>query len=48
MTSGDVETVIINGKVVMENREFPFDVKEIYAKAALAAKRVWANMDKIK
>jgi len=48
MTSGDVETVIINGKVVMENREFPFDVKEIYAKAAAAAKRVWDNMDKIK
>lgn len=48
MTSGDVETVIINGKIVMENREFPFDVKEIYAKAAVAAKRVWENMDKIK
>ncbi len=48
MTSGDVETVIINGNVVMENREFPFDVKEIYARAAVAAKRVWENMDKIK
>ncbi len=48
MTSGDVETVIINGKVVMENREFPFDIKEIYAKAAAAAQRVWDNMDKIK
>ncbi len=48
MTSTDVETVLINGKIVMENREFPFDVKEIYAKAAIAAKRVWENMDKIK
>ncbi len=48
MTSADVETVLINGKIVMENREFPFDVKEIYAKAAIAAKRVWENMDKIK
>ncbi len=48
MTSGDVETVIINGRVVMENREFPFDIKEIYAKAAAAAQRVWDNMDKIK
>ncbi len=48
MTSGDVETVIINGNIVMENREFPFDIKEIYAKAAVAAKRVWENMDKIK
>ncbi len=48
MTSGDVETVIINGKLVMENREFPFDIKEIYAKAAVAAQRVWDNMDKIK
>lgn len=48
MTSTDVETVLINGNIVMENREFPFDVKEIYAKAAIAAKRVWENMDKIK
>ncbi len=48
MTSSDVETVIINGKLVMENREFPFDIKEIYAKAAAAAQRVWDNMDKIK
>ena len=48
MTSGDVETVIINGKLVMENREFPFDIKEIYAKATAAAQRVWNNMDKIK
>ena len=48
MTSGDVETVIINGKLVMENREFPFDIKEIYAKAAAAAQRVWDSMDKIK
>ena len=48
MTSTDVETVIINGRLVMENREFPFDVREIYSKAAAAAKRVWENMDKIK
>jgi len=48
MTSTDVETVIINGNIVMENREFPFDIKEIYAKAAVAAKRVWENMDKLK
>ncbi len=48
MTSGDVETVIINGSIVMKNREFPFDIKEIYAQAATAAQRVWNNMDKIK
>ncbi len=48
MTSGDVETVIINGTIVMKNREFPFDIKEIYAQAATAAQRVWNNMDKIK
>ncbi len=48
MTSGDVETVIVNGNVVMENREFPFDVREIYEKAAVSAQGVWDKMDKIK
>ena len=48
MTSGDVETVIVNGNIVMESREFPFDVREIYAKAAVSAQGVWDRMDKIK
>ena len=31
-SSRDVETVIVNGNVVYENREFPFDVKGLYKK----------------
>ena len=31
----------------MENHAFPFDVDEIYAKAAEVAARVWKAVDKI-
>jgi len=49
MSSNCVESVIINGKLVMENRKFEgIDVKEIYAKAAEVAKNVWKKVDKIK
>lgn len=47
MTSTDVKTVIINGEVVLENGEFPFDAAKLYGEAAEAAKRVWKNIDKI-
>lgn len=47
MDSRDVKTVIINGKIVLEDRQFPFDVKPIYDKARKAAKRLWDNMDKL-
>jgi cytosine/adenosine deaminase-related metal-dependent hydrolase len=43
--SHDVETVIINGKIVYENRAFPFDTEEIYEKSRLAAKKLWSKMD---
>jgi putative selenium metabolism protein SsnA len=43
----DVETVIINGKIVYENRAFPFDVAEIYAQSREAAKKLWTAMDKL-
>jgi hypothetical protein len=43
-----VESVIVDGKVVMENRQFPgIDVPAIYAKAAEVAKRVWEKVDTI-
>lgn len=45
MGSQSVETVLVDGQVVMEKREFPFDVKEIYAKAAESAKKMWNRMD---
>ncbi|MCQ2412303.1 MAG: putative aminohydrolase SsnA [Sphaerochaetaceae bacterium] len=45
MSSNSVESVLINGKLVMENRQFDFDEKEIYAKAAECAKRLWNRTD---
>jgi putative selenium metabolism protein SsnA len=47
MDSRDVVTVIINGKVVLENRQFAFDVTPIYENARKAAQRLWDNMDKL-
>ncbi|MGL1893442.1 MAG: putative aminohydrolase SsnA [Spirochaetaceae bacterium] len=48
MSSHDVKTVIINGKIVYEDRQFPFDVKEIYEKATKATERLWEKMDNLK
>ena len=46
MSSNCVESVMVNGKLVMENRQFPgLDEKAIYAKAAEAAKKVWEKTD---
>ena len=47
MSSNCVESVIINGKLVMENHKFDFDEKEIYAKAAEVAKKLWERTDKL-
>jgi hypothetical protein len=45
LSSGSVDTVIINGKVVMEGRRFPFDEQAIYAEAARRAREVWKKID---
>ncbi len=45
--SSVVDTVIIGGRIVLKNREFPFDVGEIYKEAALVAKKMWERMDEI-
>jgi hypothetical protein len=43
-----VESVIINGKLVMENHQFPgLDVQKIYDEAAKVAKRVWDTVNTI-
>ena len=43
-----METVLVNGKIVMENHQFPgLDVDAIYAKAREVAARVWKTVDKI-
>jgi len=48
MSSNCVESVIVDGKVVMENRAFAhLDVDEIYREAAKVAKRVWKEVDTI-
>lgn len=49
MSSNCVHTVIVNGKIVMDNREFPnIDVVKVYQEAAKVAKRVWGQVDRIK
>jgi len=45
--SHHVESVIINGKFVYENKSFTFDTSEIYRKSRLAAKKLWHKMDAI-
>ena len=47
MDSRDVVTVIINGKVVLENRQFSFDVAPIYENARKAAQRLWDDMNRL-
>ena len=49
MCSGDVESTIVNGRLLYENRHFTMlDEKEIFASARAAAERVWAKADRIK
>ena len=47
-SSRDVETVIVNGNVVYEKREFPFDVEGLYEKAQHAAQRLWKKIDSLR
>jgi len=47
MGSRDVNTVIVNGKIVMENRTFPWDTAAVYAEAQSAARSLWKKMDQL-
>ncbi len=47
LSSSSVKTVIVNGLVVYEDRQFPFDVKPIYERANSAAKSLWKRMDEL-
>jgi cytosine/adenosine deaminase-related metal-dependent hydrolase len=47
MRSKDVETVIINGEIVYENRRFPFDVGPLYRDARREAHALWQGMDSL-
>jgi putative selenium metabolism protein SsnA len=45
--SNSVKSVMINGIMVMEDRQFPFDVAEIYAHASEEAQKVWSRVDQL-
>ena len=47
MSSNCVESVMVDGKLVMEGRKIAhLDVDAIYAEAAKVAKKVWERVDK--
>ncbi len=46
-SSRDVETVIVNGKVIFQDRQFKIDISQIYAEAQKQAERLWGKMDKL-
>ncbi len=49
ISSNSVESVIINGTLVLENRKFTgIDADEIYAKSREVSKRLWKRADSIK
>jgi putative selenium metabolism protein SsnA len=47
MGSRDVNTVIVNGRIVMEQRTFSFDAAAAYAAAQVAARSLWQRMDRL-
>ncbi|MFP4431995.1 MAG: putative aminohydrolase SsnA [Spirochaetaceae bacterium] len=44
MKSADVDTVVIDGRIVYADRRFPFDVAGVYAKAREVAADLWERM----
>ena len=49
MSSNCVNTVIVDGKIILENRAFlGLDENKIYEEARRVAQRVWNTVDKIK
>ena len=47
MTSTDVRTVIIDGEIVYEDRQFPFDTRDIFSAAREAAVKLWNAINKL-
>ena len=45
MASAHIETVIVNGSIVMEGRSFPWDTEPAFANAREQARRLWQRMD---
>ncbi len=48
MDASSVHTVVINGRVVMEDRTFPFDVDAVYAEARSCAASMWKRMESLR
>jgi cytosine/adenosine deaminase-related metal-dependent hydrolase len=46
MGSRDVDTVIVNGRIVMESRSFRWDAAAVYVEAQVAARALWQRMDR--
>ncbi|MEI6859712.1 MAG: putative aminohydrolase SsnA [Shewanella sp.] len=47
INAGNVNSVMVDGRFVYQDRQFPFDVAPIYAEARKVAQRIWNNMDKL-
>ncbi len=45
LSEKDVSDVIINGKVVLKDRQFPFEIESLYNDARRFAKKLWDKMD---
>jgi putative selenium metabolism protein SsnA len=48
MTSTDVRTVIIDGKIVYEDRVFPFDEEKVFEESRKAARKLWERVNTLK
>ncbi len=44
ITSGSVESVMVNGRFVIRDRRFPFDAQDLYAQARAASEKLWAKL----
>lgn len=47
INAGNVNSVVVEGRFVYEDRAFPFDVAPIYAEARKVAQRLWKTMDQL-
>ncbi|MGL6314844.1 putative aminohydrolase SsnA [Vibrio sp. WXL103] len=45
LNANSVSSVMVEGRFVYQDREFPFDVESIYRQAQRVAQRVWHTMD---